>query len=367
MSSLFNGDLLKIAPSQYISKPDAIKNLGMLTEGMGEVALIVHDHDLPSEMIENICMIISKSHMIPMRFAFSGFSSESNTKKIIELMEQGNADFLIGIGGGRCLDTTKMAANKTRKKLVTVPTSAATCAAWAALSNLYDDNGVYLKGVPLSKCPDLLLLDLNLCATAPARYLASGMLDAIAKYYESEVTVHGEMDTGAETGLLIAKDIYQRIHVIGKQAYDDAKNGKATKEYYRAIEISILQAALVGGLGGSKIRTAAAHAIHHGMTRITAAQKTLHGEKVAFGILAQMVMTNKHESVIEEYLGLCSDLEVELSFENMGISGNDDIKAIAEFACNPNSSIHRMKLNTTPETVAEAMAEADRIWKAYKK
>ncbi len=373
MHSIFNGDLLKVAPTQYISKPDAIKHLGLLTEGSGDVALIVHDHDLPSELMENIATIISKSHMIPMRFAFSGFSSDSNVEKIIELIKEGSVDFIIGVGGGRCLDTTKMVSAKTRKKLVTVPTSAATCAAWAPLANLYDDNGVYIKGIPMGKCPDLLLLDLNVCASAPERYMASGLLDAIAKYYESEVTVHGAMDTAAETGLLVAKDIYERVHDIGKQSYQDAKNKKISKEYYRAIEINVLQAGLVGGLGGAKIRTAAAHAIHHGMTRLASTYKTLHGEKVAFGMLAQMIITKKSDSFIEEYMNLCNDLEVNLSLENMGRTGKslievqDKLRIVAEFACNPNSSIHRMKLDVTPDTLIDAMIEADKVWTAYKK
>ncbi len=37
-------------------------------------------------------------------------------------------------------------------------TSAATCAAWTALSNVYSDAGAFLYDLSLARCPDLLIL-----------------------------------------------------------------------------------------------------------------------------------------------------------------------------------------------------------------
>ena len=45
---------------------------------------------------------------------------------------------------------------------------------------------------------------------------------------------------------------------------------------------------LIGGIGGAKCRTAAAHAIHNGLTQLDFSNKALHGEIVGFGILVQL-------------------------------------------------------------------------------
>lgn len=58
---------------------------------------------------------------------------------------------VVGIGGGKVLDAAKLVAERAQVPVVTIPTSAATCAAWTALSNVYDDTGAFLYDVPLSR------------------------------------------------------------------------------------------------------------------------------------------------------------------------------------------------------------------------
>ena len=54
------------------------------------------------------------------------------------------------------------------------------------------------------------------------------------------------------------------------------------------VDATVLLAGLIGGIGGAQCRTVAAHAIHNGLTHLSASHGTLHGEKVAYGILAQL-------------------------------------------------------------------------------
>ena len=114
--------------------------------------------------------------------------SEAALAALNQAADGHGADFIIGVGGGKALDSAKLLAHQRQIPIATVPTSAATCAGWTALSNVYSDEGAFLYDVGLPRCPDMIVLDYDLVATAPQRTLVAGIGDAIAKWYEASVS-----------------------------------------------------------------------------------------------------------------------------------------------------------------------------------
>lgn len=363
LKTLFPHDLLRISPARYVSSPGAIKDLGTYGLEYGRRVLLLHDGDLPHSILEAVAKPLEKEEIAYKFKVFGTFSSEAAVADCEGVARAMKADFLIGLGGGRCFDTAKFVAERTKLPLITVPTSSATCAAWAALANYYDDSGVYQFGHVPPKCPDLLLLDLELSASAPPRYLAAGMIDAAAKWYESAVTRRPTEDVASATALKVAAEIKALFFEKGVEAYADSVNKKFSTAHFQMIESNILQAGLVGGLGGVKIRTAAAHALHHAMTRIRTTTPYIHGEKVAFGILAQMVMTHRPDSEIKELLKMYQKLNLPRTLEQVGLSAErpEELRIIADYACNPKSAIHKMVVKVGPEEVFRALLEVDKI------
>jgi glycerol dehydrogenase-like iron-containing ADH family enzyme len=270
-----------------------------------------------------------------------------------------HADLIIGIGGGKCLDMAKLVAHQTQLPVVTIPTTAATCAAWSALANIYSAAGAFLYDVSLAHCPDLLILDYELIATAPPRTLIAGIGDAIAKWYEASVS------SGNSDRTLVIAAVQQarvlRDLLFQKSAAAIADLGGT--DWQEIVDANILLAGVIGGLGGAQCRTVAAHAVHNGLTHLPACHGALHGEKVAFGILVQLRLeemiggnqlaaTARHQLLdFYQQIGLPSTL-ADLGLAQVTLA---ELQQAAAIACQPQSDIHRLPFVVTPEQLVAAL------------
>ncbi|MGF1521392.1 MAG: iron-containing alcohol dehydrogenase family protein [Leptolyngbyaceae cyanobacterium] len=285
--------------------------------------------------------------------------SEATLMKLQLAIAQHQADFVIGVGGGKALDTAKLVAHQAQLPVVTIPTTAATCAAWTALSNVYSDGGAFLYDVALDRCPDCLILDYDLIATAPQRTLIAGIGDALAKWYEASVssgTSHQTLIIAAVQQARVLRDL-----LFQKTAAALAEPGGT--EWREVVDACVLLAGVIGGLGGAQCRTVAAHAIHNGLTHLPASHRALHGEKVAYGILAQLRL---EEMAQQSSLAYTARQQLIQFYEATGLpktlgdlgladSSLSDLQRAAEVACRPNSDIHHLPFTIQPEGLMGAL------------
>jgi glycerol dehydrogenase len=291
--------------------------------------------------------------------SYSPDCSEASLASLREAVASHQADLIIGIGGGKALDTAKLLAYQCKLPIVTVPTSAATCAAWTALSNIYSDQGAFLYDVSLDRCPDLLVLDYSLIQTAPQRTLVAGIGDALAKWYEASVS------SGSSPVTLIIAAVQQArvLRDILFQKSADALKEPGSEAWREVVDATVLLAGVIGGLGGAQCRTVAAHAVHNGLTHIPAAHDALHGEKVAYGILVQLRLEEMLQgnqlaaSARQQLLKFYAEIGLPQTLDDLGL-GNitlAQLRQAAEIACNPASDIHRLPFEVLPEQLTAAM------------
>ena len=205
--------------------------------------------------------------------------------RIKDLAIKNKCDYIIAAGGGKVLDAGKYLADCLDIQCITIPLSASTCAGWTALSNIYTKNGQFIKDIPLRSCPKILVFDHSFIKTAPRRTLASGIADALAKWYESSLTSSKINDGLVQQAVQISRVLRDQLLIDGGRAYKTKEKNKLS--WSNVIEACGLTAGLIGGIGGEKCRTAAAHAIHNALTQIIPNHKILHGEIVGVGILLQ--------------------------------------------------------------------------------
>ncbi|MBF2065022.1 MAG: iron-containing alcohol dehydrogenase family protein [Calothrix sp. C42_A2020_038] len=289
------------------------------------------------------------------------YNRDCSETSLLSLRKQANlhqADVIIGVGGGKALDTAKLVAYQLDLPVVTIPTSAATCAAWTALSNVYSDEGAFLYDVGLARCPDLLVLDYDLVQTAPTRTLVAGIGDALAKWYEASVSSgHSE-----QTIVISAVQQARVLRDILFQKSLKAINEPGSDTWREVVDASVLLAGVIGGLGGAQCRTVAAHAVHNGLTHISK-NESIHGEKVAFGILVQlrleeMVQGNQLAAAArQQLLKFYAEIGLPSSLNDLGL-GDVTLRQLvssAEIALNPKSDIHRLPFKVSLEQLMAAM------------
>ena len=366
-SSLKNSTLLPltIAPTQVLRGEQALSQAGDAIAPLGKYPLIVGG-DRTLEIIKPYLEpVLSQYQLNAVQATYSPDCSEGSLKSLRETVESHQADFIIGVGGGKALDTAKLLAHQCQIPIITIPTSAATCAAWTALSNIYSNQGAFQYDVALASCPDLLILDYNLIQTAPQRTLIAGIGDAIAKWYEASVS------SGSSPATLIIAAVQQAriLRDILLQKSLTALQNPGGEDWREVVDASVLLAGVIGGLGGSNCRTVAAHAVHNGLTHILDAHNALHGEKVAYGILVQLrleeivqgnqLAISARQQLLKFYseIGLPSTLE-DLGLNNVTLS---ELRQAADIACNPNSDIHRLPFPVMPEQLMAAMVSTTSV------
>lgn len=315
-------------------------------------------HSLP--LVEKTLAAISEQHHLAVAQAtYQPDCSESSLADLRTAAEQHQADVVIGVGGGKALDTAKLLAFQCNLPVVTVPTSAATCAAWTALSNIYSNQGAFQYDVALARCPELLILDYDLVATSSQRTLVAGIGDALAKWYEASVS-SGHSD---QTLLIAAVQQARVLRDLLFQKSAAALKQPGGAEWREVVDATVLLAGVIGGIGGAQCRTVAAHAVHNGLTHVATQHKTLHGEKVAYGILVQlrleeMVQGNQlANSARQQLIRFYREIGLPCTLSDLGLHQVTlaDLQHAAELACEPQSDIHRLPFTVTPEQLLAAM------------
>ncbi len=277
-------------------------------------------------------------------------------------LEAQPCDAVIAAGGGKVLDAGKLLAHRLSLPCITVPLSAATCAGWTALSNIYSPEGAFESDVSLNRCPDLLVFDHTLVRQAPPRTLASGVADALAKWYEASVSSADSSDGLVQQAVQMARVLRDQLLIDSPAAMEDINS----PAWVRTAEACALTAGVMGGLGGARCRTVAAHAVHNGLTQLPACHDALHGEKVGFGILVQLRLEERMggnrlaAQAHRQLLPLLRQLGLPVCLDDLGLAqaSLSDLQQVCSFACRDGSDLHHLPFSVTPGALLEALVGA---------
>lgn len=251
---------------------------------------------------------------------YEGYCTFNSIEKYAEIAKKLKVDIVVGVGGGKIMDLAKAVGEVTKLSVVTIPTIAATCAAWSALSVIYDNDGQYEDYIILSKSPKIVLTDINIILEAPIRYLNSGIADSIVKWYEILPNLHNNDDISLKIGLQTAKLALIILEKYITGLYVESNNNYITNDQYKdVIDSIIILAGLAGSFRNQKNIISISHSIHDSLTHILETKYSLHGEKVIFGLIVQFILQKKDDKEVYKLIDFANKLSLPVTLKQLGI------------------------------------------------
>jgi glycerol dehydrogenase len=342
-------------PGRYIQAPRLIHRLGQEAKCFGRKALCLLDGNVTflREKILKGAEGLDLTLLI-----HGGECSEAEIDRGLRTGLDIGAELVIGIGGGKALDTAKAVAFRLGNlPSVIVPTIAASDAPCSALAVVYREDHSVDYDYFLPRNPDLVLVDTEIVAGAPARFLAAGIGDALATWYEAESSRKADAlncwgTHGSPLAFEIARFCRDTIFEHGAQALADCDEKKTSPAMEKVVEANIL----LSGAGFESGGVAGAHAIHHGLCELPDVHDYLHGEKVAIGVLGTLLI-HGNQAEYEKVRDYCKTVRLPTRLADIGITEvtEDKLRRIAERACRPGEIMHNEPITVTPDMVVAAL------------
>ncbi|MEQ4531682.1 MAG: iron-containing alcohol dehydrogenase family protein [Mixta sp.] len=287
----------------------------------------------------------------------NGECSDAAIAELQQNVMQYNTPLILAVGGGRVLDCAKAVNDALPEMtLINFATLAATCAAWSPLAIVYNASGGHLRSQRLTKMPQLVLVDSEIIARSEVRFLQSGIVDALAKWYEFEPYQRQNPDRMAlDLKVAVAQQAVTAYETWGDEAVAANRLQQVTPALEKVIEANIVLAGLANSVQDELATPGVAHIIHDRLTHQPELHHWLHGEKVGYSLLVQSLLESNGGHAEARLLALLWRFNTPLRLPELAGGQQKALRAIAEDIHFPPASRDHLPFAMTPEKLAQAL------------
>ena len=331
-------------PSCYIQEKGAIHKLGThFKHLMDEGVSVIMDEFSFSNLRQIVEASLKKEHINYTIECLKGECCEKNINALVNNIKHHECKCVVGIGGGKALDVAKAVGYFAQIPSIMVPTAASTDGPCSKLFVLYEEDGTFKEYVYMSNNPYGILVDTEIIANAPVRLLKAGIGDALSTYFETEAGYQGELERGGRSSIsqmarIISKRCFEIILDKGKKAIEAVENKKVNEALEQIIE-AIIYMSCIGFENGA---LAAAHSVCNALSSQTQYNHLLHGEKVAFGTMVQLILEEQPWELVSKVRDFSREIGLPYCMKDIGLQVRE-IEKIAGLVCKEDQPIHQMR------------------------
>ncbi len=359
-----------LAPHKYVQGRGVLSEIGGYTKLLGQKAMVLWDSVVKGLVGETVLTGLASAGLEVVDVDFQGESSKEEVDRVAGIAREQGVQVMIGVGGGKTLDTAKAAAVEVGLKMMTVPTIASNDSPTSAATVWYDAEGNCTGFECWPFNPDIVLVDSQVVANGPVRAFVAGMGDALATWVEAEAaykTRAQNLGGGVSTmaAMTLARLCYDTLLDFGIEARRAVEQNCVTPAVEKVIEANVL----LSGLGFESGGLATAHMIANTLPSFPECKSLMHGEKVGFGIVSQLCLDD--ETDVDEMIHVV-DFEIAIglpvTFADLNIEGigRDRLKQIGDACAGEGSLCASHPFEVTSDGIVDAMIAADALGRARK-
>ena len=360
-----------IAPRRYVQGRNVLKEAGGLIGAMGKRVMTLWDGQVKGIVGKTLLASLKEAGLSVEDVTFAGDSTKAEAARVAGLIREHKVEVIMGIGGGKTLDTAKAAGAAAGVKVVTCPTVASNDSPTSSYTVWYDEQGNCLGFESWGVNPDLVLVDTEVIAHAPVRTFIAGMGDALATWLEAEACfkVRGPNLAGG-TATLAALALARLCYDILMESGIDAKRAVERKIVTPSVEKVVEANVLLSGLGFESGGCSTAHMVANCLPSYPECHGLMHGHEVGFGVITQLCLDD--DVSVERVLRIV-DFEIAIglpvTFADLGLPGisRDRLARIGEICAGPGSLCENHPFKVTPDDIVNAMIAADALGEERKR
>jgi len=270
-----------------------------------------------AEMIRDIIRPQAKSIQI--------IPCKDNTLDTINQLErkvlEDTPDYILGIGGGKALDVSKVVGTRCNVPVILIPTAAssdAICSPVAVIKMMDRSTSIGVR------MPMAVIIDLDILASCPPRLVSAGIGDLLSNktaLFDWQLAHRaGKEEMVTFAALMAGNAVESFMNILNRENVSRSQLLKATAESL------IMSGIAMAVAGSSRPCSGSEHLISHALDYHCGA-KALHGEQVAIGILISQYLQGKRDEV-EPLYPYYEKLGLPTHYEDIGYTKEEMIRAI---------------------------------------
>ena len=346
----------------YTIGEDAYSSISEICVSFGKRALIIGGETALSKAMDKLLPALDGKFEIVGKVIYG---KECTQERMLELADEYKntcPDFVIGVGGGKAIDTAKGTAYYLNIPIITLPTIASTCAPASALSVVYTKEHVFSKFMHYKTPPYHCFIDTEIISAAPTEFLRAGIGDTLAKYYETTFSARGANTTYSdEMALQISRMCSAPLMRDAAAALNSCRNNKSCPGLENVIRIIIISTGMVSMLINEKFNGAVAHALFYGLTNLNGfEEKFLHGDVVGYAVIVQLLIDNQPEEAVK-IKSFLKEIGIETTLKERGIiPKREEFEKVLEGAVN-DPDMEVLPYEISKDMIFDAILKAENL------